>query len=33
MIGNKSGIWKLCQNCDVYCELNLDGSCSECGFK
>jgi hypothetical protein len=33
MIGDKSGIWKSCPNCDIYCELNVDGSCSECGYK
>lgn len=33
MIGNKSGVWQLCSRCMVYCELNYDGSCSECGFK
>jgi len=32
MIGTKTGKWKCCKNCSIYCELELDGSCSECGF-
>lgn len=33
MIGNKTGKWRVCPNCSIYCELNLDGTCSECGWK
>jgi len=33
MIGTKTGKWKLCDSCDTYCELEEDGSCSECGVK
>jgi hypothetical protein len=31
MIGSKSGKWALCLACSIYCELEADGSCSECG--
>jgi hypothetical protein len=32
MIGSKSGVWRTCPCCSIYCELELDGSCSECGY-